>query len=249
MAGTFPGSGAEDALVTGSADVGVVQAAYNLGTSFELRPWLYFDAVATVKPKRQAHPGSSVIFTITDNLAPATTALSEKTDIDAVVMSDAPVTVVLLEYGNAVRTSAVLRGENLLGNYDPVVANVIGFNAGQSLNHLARNGLFDGNGTSTVDAGGKYAGVGNLDSAGGDLTSTRIRAAVVNLKDANVRPFSGNAFVGFFKPTALLPLREETGEVGWRAPQIYGGNATPIINGEYGMYEGVRFVETSECRP
>ena len=65
------------------------QAAYDLATYYALRPELYFDAVADVQSTNQSLNGSSVVFTITNDLAVASTALNESVDVSAVALSAA----------------------------------------------------------------------------------------------------------------------------------------------------------------
>src|SRR5258706_13517774 len=136
---------------TGAAASSLDQAAYDLAIYYALRPELYFDPVATVRATNQAMPGSSVIFTIEADLAAATSTLAESTDVSAVAMSDSQVTVTLLEKGNAVITTALLRGTTFIP-FDPIVTNVIGYNAGLSLDTIAVSVLDAGSNVYYVDA-------------------------------------------------------------------------------------------------
>src|SRR5690349_4374186 len=104
MADTYTGAGAS------SLD----QTAYDLAIYYALRPELYWDPVATVRSTNQSFAGSAVIFTIQSDLSAATSTLAESTDVSAVVMSDSQVTVTLAEYGNAVITTALLRGTTFI---------------------------------------------------------------------------------------------------------------------------------------
>jgi hypothetical protein len=94
---------------TQTSSLSVDQAAFDRLAYFALRSELLFDAAADVMPTQQAMPGSSVTFTIFNDLAAATSALTEDSDVTAVAMSDSQVTVTLAEYGNAVLTTAKLR--------------------------------------------------------------------------------------------------------------------------------------------
>ena len=76
-----------DAYTT-TASLSSDQAAYDRLAYFALRPQLFFDAVADVKPTRQAMPGSSVIFTKYTDLDSATSTLNESVDVDAVALND-----------------------------------------------------------------------------------------------------------------------------------------------------------------
>ena len=43
---------------------------------------------------------------------------------------------------------------------------------------------------------------------------------------------------------AIKEFPTSCGEVGWRAPQVYGSSQEKIANGEIGAYEGFRFIVT-----
>ena len=116
----------------------VSQTAYDRLAYFSLRPELYFDQVADVMPTAQSMPGATVQFTIVNDLAVASGTISETADISPVAMSDSYVTVTLAEYGNAIATTAKLRGTSFI-EIDPVVANVIGYNAGVSIKRKPSN--------------------------------------------------------------------------------------------------------------
>src|SRR5437660_1356433 len=94
---------------TTTASVDFDQTAYDRVAYYALRPQLYFDQAADVRPTRQSMPGSAVVFTIVSDLSVASTALNESVDVSAVALADTQVTVTLAEYGNAVITTALLR--------------------------------------------------------------------------------------------------------------------------------------------
>lgn len=238
------------------------QKAYDRLAYFALRPELYFDQAADVMPTAQSMPGSSVQFTIVNDLPVASAAISETSDIGAVALSDSTVTVSLAEYGNAVLTSAKLRGTSFV-EIDPVVANVIGYNAGLSLDSIARNVLRDfvmTNGTSYWN----NAGAGTLSATvtgtptggtnGGSNVSTTFtgtgatakgsdfakqRAA---LRSSNVAAFGG-FYVAYVHPDVVFDIQQDTGAAGWRLPHVYS-QPGEIWSGEMGAFEGFRFIET-----
>ena len=76
-----------DAYTT-TASLNSVQAAYDRYAYFALRPLCLFDQVADVKPTKKDHEGASVKFTKYTDLSPATSALNESTDVDAVARLD-----------------------------------------------------------------------------------------------------------------------------------------------------------------
>lgn len=230
---------------TGVGNLDTAKTAYDMLVRFALRPQLYFDAIADVQPTRQSMPGSAVVFTIINDLAPATTALNESTDVTAVALSDSTITLTLAEYGNAVITTALLRGESFV-EIDPVVANVIGYNAGVSIDSLARTQVSAG---TNVAYSNSATGNTNIATARNQITPTNtitaadVRASRGFLVKQNV-PEVGTGYVGYIHPDVAFDLRSQTGNSAvWRDPHTYS-QPEEIWSGEVGMFEGVRFIET-----
>lgn len=217
--------------------LGLAQAAYDRLARFALRPELYFDAVADVKPTNQSMPGASVTFPIISDLAIASTALNESTDVTPSAISESTVTVTLAEYGNAVLTTAALRGESYV-EVDPIVANVIGYNAGVSIDEVARNVLAAG--TNVAYTGGQTARTG-LNSTT-LLKAADIRAAKARLRSQNVPNFNG-FYTAYIHPNVSYDFTSETGSAAWRDPHTYS-QPGEIWAGELGAFEGFRFIET-----
>lgn len=212
--------------------------AYEQYAYFALRPELYFDACASIKPTRQSHRGSVVTFNIYNDLAPAITPLTEDADVDAVRITDNTVTVSLNEYGNAALTTAQARAYSYLVISNDV-ANVVGFNAGISFDSLARNPLVAGD--NVVYAGGNTAR--NQLTAGDNLTATLVREVGARLSDASVQRVMNGYYKAFISPLVSKDLREETGADAWRDPHTYS-QPEQIWNGEIGAFESFSFIET-----
>lgn len=209
---------------------------------YALRPELYFDPVATVKASNQAMPGTSVTFTIEADLAAATTPLAESTDVSVVAMSDSQVVVTLVEYGNAVISTALLRGTTFIP-FDPIVTNVVGYNAGLSLDTIAVNVLDAGSNVYYEDATGGISTPARNQIVPTDLfTSKHARRAVAQLRGASVRPINGY-YIGYIHPDVSYDFRNETGTNTWTDPHAYS-SPDGIFQGEIGAFAGCRFVET-----
>jgi len=246
-----PGAGA----ITQGSNTTYVQAAYDRMAYFSLRPELIFDQLADVKSVNQSMPGSSVTFQIQNDLLPATNTLSETTDVASQTLSNSKVTVTLAEYGNAVTTSAVLRGESFV-EIDPIVANVIGYNAGVSIDSIARNTL-SSTGTQFKTAG--TAAVGSTVAAtvanvaalttGATATYNDILAAQKALRAQNVAPF-GSYYAAVIHPDVAYDIQTQTGSgTGgtYLAPHQYAQPAE-IWAGEIGALNGFRFIETPRAK-
>jgi N4-gp56 family major capsid protein len=216
------------------------QAAYDRLTYMAFRPTQHFDQFASVQPTRQSMPGSSVIFNKTSDLAVASSALTETSDVTPVAMGDAQVTVTLAEYGNAVQTSAKLRGVSYIP-VDPIVAEVIGYNAGVSIDAVAQIAMIGG---TNVFFGGTSASQAALAST--DIMDAHdVRYARNRLRRGNV-PKIGGAYVCHTHPDVTLDLREQTGSGAWRTPHEYA-QPGEIWNDEVGQFEGFRFIEDSQA--
>ena len=222
---------------TGSVDYDT--AAYQLLLRYAYRPELYYDPMADVKSDNVTHPGSSVRFFIQNDLAVATTPLTEDVDVSAVPMSNTYVDVTMLEYGNATVTTARLAATSMF-SIDAAAANVIGFNAGLSIDTLARTAFQVGtNIVYALGTGSAPAARVNV-AAANTLRATDVRRAYAKLAGANVPKING-AYVAFIHPDVVFDLKQETGDLGWRAPHVYS-DPSEIYTGEIGMFEGFRFI-------
>ena len=226
---------------TQASSLSVDQAAYDQLAYFALRSELLFDQAADVQATNQSMPGSSVIFTIMGELAQATSTLTETSDVTPVAMSDSQVTVTLAEYGNTVNTTAKLRGTSFL-DVDAAAANLIGYNAGDSIDTVVRDVLAGG---ANVTYGGTATSRTSVKSTD-ILAANDIRKVTAALRKANVATFNGY-YMGYIHPDVSYDLRKETGNAAWNAPHVYQDTAN-IYNGEIGTFESVRFVETPRAK-
>ena len=135
---------------TGTGDVSSDTTAFQQLAYFALRSQPMFEMVADVRSTAQSHNGSAVQFNIYNDLSQATSALTETSDVTAVALGDSTVTVTLAEYGNAVITTAKLRGTSFL-NVDADAANIIGYNMVDSIDKVVSDVA---NGGTNVSYGG-----------------------------------------------------------------------------------------------
>jgi len=226
---------------TQASSLSVDQAAFDQIAYFALRSELLFDAVADVQPVAQSMPGTSVAFTIFSELADVTATLTETSDVTTVAMADSQVTVTLAEYGSAVKTTAKLRGTSFL-DVDSVAANLIGYNAGSSIDTVVANVLKAASNV-VFGGGGATTPTNNATVAAEDIIEANdIRIVTAQLRKANTQTFNG-MYMAFIHPDVSYDLRRETGAASWRDPHNYN-NIGPIYNGEIGAFEAVRFIET-----
>jgi N4-gp56 family major capsid protein len=227
------------------SSLSVDQVAFDRLAYFALRSELLFDQAADVQPVAQAMPGTGVTFTIYADIAAATSTLNEVTDVTPTALSDSQVTVTLAEYGNAVVTTAKLRGTAFV-DVDSAAANIIGYNAGDSIDQVVREVLAAGTNVAYA-TGGASAATSRVTLAVDDLlVANDIRKQVAALRGANVPTFNGS-YIGFIHPDVSYDFRSATDAAAWRTPANYV-DPTGIYNGEIGLFESVRFIETPRAK-
>lgn len=228
------------AAETGTGNLSVDQTAFEKLAYFALRDEMYFDQFADVQATNATNPGATVTFTIFQDMAAATTALGEAEDVTPVALSDSQVSVTLSEYGNATVTTAKLRATSFLP-VDPIAANAVGYNAGLSIDTIARNAIQAG--TNVVYATGGATDPSSRTTINSDdtLAANDVRKVVAQLRKANV-PTIGGSYVGMIHPDVSYDFRSATDAAAWRTPANYV-NPQGIYTGEIGMFEGVRFIE------
>jgi len=224
---------------TPSNGAGLVQKAYDRLIEFELRATPLLRSVADKKPARQAMPGSSVALQIYNDMAKATSVLSEEVDPSAVALETPDiVTITLNEYGNATLVSKKL-GLLSLADVDPAVANIIAFNMADSIDDLAQNALLTG---TNVLYGGTRTSTATV-TAADTLSAAKVRRAVAKLRSNKANGRKGSLYWAAVHPEVSHDLRAETGAASWRNPHEYQSNDA-IWAGEIGQFEGAYFIES-----
>jgi N4-gp56 family major capsid protein len=224
--------------MTKTSSVSSDTTAFEQLAYFALRSQPMLEMVCDVKSTNQSHNGSSVQFNIYNDLARATTALTEGEEITPVAMGDSTVTVTLNEYGNAVVTSAKLRGVSFL-NVDADAANIVGYNMADSMDAVVHALLVAG--TNVAYAGDATSRV-TLDAAD-NLDAGDIRAQVAALRGDSVATFRGGNYIGFIHPDVSYDLRDDTAVTDIIQFQIRQDPGA-VRQGSIGVFGGVDFIET-----
>lgn len=235
------------AASTGTAQMATDTTAFDRGFRYALRSKIVFAPLADVMPVDQTHAGSAVTFNLRNDLALATTALTELADVAPVAGSDTVVTISLAEYGNVEVVSARLRGTNYIREMVRT-ANAIGYNAAKSFDTLARDPLLAGTNVLYPDNyNSALAGTSRVTIAAADVfQSNAVRLARVRLANANVETFDDGLYKAYIAPDVAYDLRQETGAAAWREPHNNAGDPSAddaIWNGSIGTYEGFDFIE------
>jgi len=226
-----------------TAMAGLIKTAYDRYVEFALRNQPMIRSVADKRPAQQAMPGSTVVFSLYNDLSAATATLGETTDVDAVALPDvSTVSVTLEEKGNAALATRKLQLFSL-SDVDPAIADIIAFNMADSLDQLAMTPLRQG--TNVLYAGSTATSTATI-SAAATIDSADIRKAVAKMRSNKAVPREGNLYWVGIHPEVSHDLRAETGNVGWRDihAQTDAGQGN-LWAGTIGTYEGAFFVETS----
>ena len=221
----------------------LVTQAYDRLVEFALRSVPSFRAVADKKVGNQTHAGSSVLFQLYNDLAVATTALTETVDPDAVAIpATTTVAVTLNEYGNSIISTRKLDLFSL-ADVEPALANIVAFNMNDSLDTIVRGILGAGTQVIREIAGAISTAAVTGVSATDTIKAKDIRYAVAKMRAANVVPRRGSLFASYIHPEVSHDLRAETGAGSWRQPHEYV-DPSGLYAGEIGTFEGVAFIES-----
>ena len=226
-----------------TAVAGLIKTAYDRYVEFALRSQPMIRSVADKRPAQQAMPGSTVVFSLYNDLAAATSTLGETTDVTAVALPDvSTVSVTLEEKGNGALVTRKLQLFSL-SDVDPAVADIIACNMADSIDQLAMSAL---NGGTYVQYAGATATSTATVTAAATVDSADIRKIVAKMRSRKAVPREGNLYWTGIHPEVSHDLRAETGNVGWRDihAQTDSGQGN-LWAGTIGTYEGAFFVETN----
>lgn len=236
--------------ISTTASISTDIAAHKRLMYYALRPQLFFDPIADVDSTNATSQGASVTFYFQTDMAPATSALTEASDVAPTQLADSTMTLTLSEYGNAAQTTALARATSFL-DIMTALANVIGYNAGISVDTLAATALAAATNIAYSDnttVAGSYVTSGtqaaaNYIIATDTFSGNMVRFAAAKLRAANVMPFADGLYRGFIHPDVAYDFKGTTGGTNWSDPHIYS-SPEGIWNGTIGAFQGVRWMET-----
>jgi len=232
----------------------LVTATHHTVAMYDLRPQLFYDSLVELDNTESTHNGSSHNFNRYTDMPAQTTPLGEVADVTPVTLADLPRTVTVSEYGAAVQTSGFLRATAYM-EVNPIVSEIIGFNAGLSVDTIARNRLEAAAGTTN---GGVlnvvYSDAGTPIVTGTEAARNRIgladliSAQVINYATAKLRGlsamgFGGTTYFGVMHPDVAFDLRAAAPGNQWSDPHIYV-DTSGVYNAVVGTFGGVRWMES-----
>lgn len=201
-----------------------------------------------------ANAGTDTIrFRRYSNLSAATTALTEGQNPTAVQASVTDITAQVAEYGNVIETSSKVEWMTVNGELTELT-NLLGDNAGDSLDQITRDILVAGTSVSYAGSATSRVTVANTDL----IALNDVKKAVRTLKTNNAKKITSwmqtddsvdthpvkPAFVGIVHPKTTYTLKTLSG---WIDIANYPAGST-IFDGEVGTLDEVRFVETTNAK-
>lgn len=232
--------------ITTTTQISTDIAAHKRLMYYALRPQLYFDPIADVDSTNATNIGASVTFYFQNDWGPNIADIGEAVDIATTQLSQSTTTLTLLEYGAAAQTTALARATSFL-DISTALANVVGYNAGLSIDTLAVNALASGtnaafsNGTGFATSGTEAAN--NRLATSDNFNGSMVRFATAKLRAANVEPWMDGMYRGFMHPDVAYDFKATTGGTNWSDPHVYSAPEA-IFNGVVGAFQGVLWVET-----
>lgn len=190
------------------------------------------------------HGGKTVRFRKYDPLPKLTSALSEGVTPTGQTLNMGSVEATVRQYGGYVELSDLLL-LSAIDNNLVMATKLLGSQAGRTLDTITREVLCGGTnvqyGADAVPA--RYLLVGG-EAAGNHYMSVEcIKRAVRFLKNQNAEKINGS-YVCIIHPDCAYDL---TNDPNWKYPHQYS-DTKALYEGEIGMIEGVRFVETTEAK-
>lgn len=225
------------------------------GLSEEMKTYYSDYLIDNAEPKLvhdqfgQKHPipqngGKTVQFRKYDPLPKLTEVLSEGVTPTGQTLNMSVVECAVHQYGGYVELSDLLL-LTAVDNNLVAVTKLLGAQAGRTLDTITREVLCGGTnvqyGEDAVSA--RYLLVGGEPEGNHYLTVDCIKRAVRSLKRQNAEKIDG-AYVGIIHPDCAYDLMTD---LNWRYPYQYA-QGKQLFEGEIGMLEGVRFVESSEAK-
>ena len=215
-----------------------IRTVYSKEIIRKAQPRLRFAQFAKKKTDLEKQSGASISFTKYDSIARGG-KLTEGVNMNEKATSNSEVEIKVEEYGNAVKVTEKalqLSVRNELGEASILLANDMALVLDEALRDaaLATSNQVFGNGKTTI--GSMVAGDG--------FTTTTVKDAVEALDTSNAPKIDGQYYICIAHPHQLRQLKDDPAWI--NAHQYVSMGVTDIYLGEVGMYDGVRFVQTTQ---
>ena len=227
----------------------------NEGLSSEMRTYYSDYLIDNAEPNlihdqfAQKHPiprngGKTISFRKYDPLPKLTEALSEGVTPSGQLLNMGVVEATVRQYGGYVEFSDLLL-LSAIDNNLVMATKLLGAQAGRTLDTITRAVLCGGTnvqyGADAVSA--RHLLIGGKATGNHYMSVDCIKRAVRSLKNQNAEKING-AYAAIIHPDCAYDL---TNDPNWKYPHQYV-DTKQLYEGEIGMLEGVRFVETTEAK-
>jgi len=226
-----------------------VKTMYDFAIDMVYRETPMYRAWVDKRPEQVNGPGQTIQmqkqqFFDAASVTAAKTPLNEEQDVDSTKLPPTlTVDLTVNEYGMAVtRTKKLVYFS--FADVDQIAARSVGAHQADVLDELVQDVMVTG--TQILRPAGRAANVNIV--ATDYITASNIRKSYTWLDANKVPTFGGGFYAGGIHPHVLHDLREETGSGSWRVPKEYGTDQSMIWTGEFGEFEGVRFVTNTRTR-
>lgn len=213
-----------------------IRAVYSREIIRNAQPRLRFAQFAKKKTELDKVPGGAIKFTRYSSVERGG-KLTEGVNMSEKALSNSEMTITVEEYGNAIKVSEKaiqLSVHNELGEASIALANDMALVLDEALRDTALE-------TSNHIYGGGKLTAGALVANDGFTTQT-VKDLVEALDTNNAPKIDGQYYIAIAHPHQLRQLRDDDA---WINAHSYVGVAN-IYLGEEGMYEGVRFVSSTQ---
>jgi N4-gp56 family major capsid protein len=234
-AGTITTATVTGTLPSGSTAARLPQAILNVYSKeilFQAQPRLVFDQFATIRTELGVQPGLTIIMTRFNNIT-AGGPLTEGTRIVAQALSASQISITVQEQGNAISISELML-RAAFDNIMSIAATELGFDVAKVLDSQLMSVCMAG--TNVVYAG-RAAGRSTVSAPFGTQMVKDMREIIAT----NNAPKIGDSYISFLNPHCAREMRDDPN---WISAAEYGASGQ-IFRGEIGMYEDVRFIETT----
>jgi len=201
-------------------------------------PVMRYDQFAVVRTDLTKSPGDTLSFQKYANLTRGG-ALAEDVDLETKTMSKTAVPISVTEYGNAVGLTSKFLTLSFMDEMQNASI-LLGRDYAIVTDAMLRDALFSG--TQTYLANNKATA--DLLTTGDELDLDDLDAVIEILATGNALKFvdaNGEYFASYFHPHHAKPIKKLLISVRqYSYPEL-------IFKGEVGEYNGIRFIETTNC--
>ena len=183
----------------------------------------------------------SIDFTRYDQLALATTALTETDDVTSEAMVDNKVTLTPEEIGNVVTTTK-LANLQTGGKADLAAARLVGINAGRTKNKLAQLAL---DASTNVLYANDATATANIDAAD-IMGSSELNKAYNKLSRASVPGVADGMYVALMHDDVIHDIRDSASAGEWQNVLSYK-SPEQVLRNEVGMFRGFIIIRDNQC--